>query len=291
VTGRHRSAVHDTDLDALRPWIGRRESRTDVMDLKTARALAATLGHAPTCVSDGDELPPAWHWVYFTEAVPPQRLGSDGHALRGGFLPPIELPRRLWAGGRLRFHAPLHIGDSARRDSTVAAIEGKTGRSGRLVFVSLRHEIHVNGKLAIEEEQDLVYRAASRGRPASPRPPPGQAQWSRALQPDPVLLFRYSALTFNSHRIHYDRPYALHEEGYPALVVQGPLTATLLLDLLLRQMPHAHVESFSFRGLRPLFDNEPMQLQGYCDDRDVRLWALDGQEMPAMDARARLFRL
>ncbi|MDZ7782272.1 MAG: MaoC family dehydratase N-terminal domain-containing protein [Halioglobus sp.] len=193
VTGRLRSAVNDIDLAALRPWVGRRESRTDVMDRSTARALAATLGHAPTRVSEGDELAPAWHWVYFTEAVPPERLGNDGHALRGGFLPPVELPRRLWAGGRLRFHAPLHIGDTARRDSTVAAIEDKTGRSGRLVFVSLRHQIHANGKLAIEEEQDLVYRAASSGRPATPRPPAGQPQWSRTLHPGPgpaVSLFR-----------------------------------------------------------------------------------------------------
>lgn len=282
--------MNDADLAALQPWVGRRESRTDVIDLNTARALSATLDYSPDGVGNGDELPPAWHWVYFTQAVPTEQLGSDGHAARGGFLPPVELPRRLWAGGRLRFHAPLHIGDSAQRESTVAAIEGKTGRSGQLVFVSLRHEIRVDGELAIEEEQDLVYRAVSPGQPSPPKFPPGQPDWSRTLHPDPVLLFRYSALTFNSHRIHYDRPYAMHEEGYPALVVQGPLVATLLLDLLQRQMPRSGIETFSFRGLRPLLDGAPMQLEGGRDNRDVRLWALDDEGALAMEAQARLFR-
>ncbi len=252
-------------------------------------ALSASLDYEYPRAHIGDPLPPCWHWLYFQDAVAASGLGVDGHALRGGFLPPVALPRRMWAGSRLRFVAPLQVGAAVRRVSTIATVTHKEGRSGELVFVTVRQQIFQGENLAIEEEQDLVYREPGATNVVSlPRPAPAVAQWSRGIRPDPVLLFRYSALTFNSHRIHYDRDYATGEEGYASLVVQGPLTATLLLDLLLREMPRAEVAAFEFRAIRPLLEGVPLQLQGRRDEKAVRLWALDASGALAMEAQARL---
>lgn len=277
------------DIEALRRWVGSTQSRHDAISAAPAAALSATLDYALPLTAVGGPLPACWHWLYFQDSVPASGLDADGHARRGGFLPPIALPRRMWAGGRLRFVSPLTVGGDARRQSTVTAVSHKQGRSGDLVFVTVRHDIYQRETLAIEEEQDLVYREAA---PAVatpvPRAQPPAAQWSRKLQPDAILLFRYSALTFNSHRIHYDRDYATAEEGYPSLVVQGPLSVTLLLDLLRREMPRADIASLEFRALGPLLEGCPLTLQGRQDGSDIRLWALDAGGALAMEARAAL---
>lgn len=239
----------------------------------------------------GDHLPPLWHWLYFPPTHPSADLDRDGHPRRGGFLPPVPLPRRMWAGSEVSFELPLRLGDTVERLSTVTDVCHKRGRSGDLVFVSLRHEWFRAGELAIAEQQQLVYREPDRGGSgAAPAGAPAQPQWSRTIHPDPVMLFRYSALTFNSHRIHYDRDYAVREEGYAGLVVQGPLTATLLLEQLLREQPEARVESYHFRGLMPLLDGEPFRLEGRCEGAGATLWALDSRGALAMTAAVTLAR-
>lgn len=200
--------------------------------------------------------------MYFAGAARQSELAADGHAKRGRFLPPVPLPPRMWAGGSLECHRPLRVGGTARRVSRIHDVTSKQGRSGPLVFVLVHHEISIAGKLALVEEQNIVFRGPSGSGPqlgaASSSPPaPGKAAWRRVVRSDPVMLFRYSALTFNSHRIHYDRPYTMAEEGYPGLVVHGPLTATLLLDLCRRESPREKIAEFRFRALVPLFDNAP----------------------------------
>ncbi len=283
------SRLSVVDIEALQRWIGKKETRCDVLSTAPVAALSASLDYEHPRALIGDPLPPCWHWLYFQDAVAASGLGVDGHARRGGFLPPVSLPRRMWAGSRLRFVAPLTVGEAVRRVSTIATITHKQGRNGELVFVTVRHRIFQGENLAIEEEQDLVYREPGAANVVPlPRPAPAVAQWSRDLRPDTVLLFRYGALTFNSHRIHYDRDYATREEGYASLVVQGPLTATLLLDLLHREIPEAEVAAFEFRAIRPLLEGLPLRLQGRRDDGEVRLWALDASGALAMEAQARL---
>ena len=278
-----------SDSTALQAWIGKRETRTDVIGLAPVVGLSATLDYAVPRAGVGDPLPLPWHWLYFLPAAAQSEVDVDGHPKRGGFLPPVPLPRRMWAGSSIRFEQPLYVGDEIRRVSTIQSVTHKRGSSGELVFVTVLHQVFRGAGLAIEEQQNLVYREAGNSTSLLPaRPAPAQAQWSRQVRPDPVLLFRFSALTFNSHRIHYDRDYATQVEGYSGLVVQGPLTATLLLDLLHRQLPDAQVQSFAFRGVRPLLDDEPIQLQGRRDGSAVKLWALNGSGALAMDAQAQL---
>jgi len=277
------------DIDALRQWIGRRESRGDTITAAPVAALAATLDR------DGmpPSLPPLYHWLYFLPVSPTASVGADGHPARGGFLPPVPLPRRMWAASRIGFHQPLHIGDSVTRISEISDVQWKQGRGGALVFVKLKHALMLRtGIAAITEEQDIVYRAAPRPGevPPAPQAAPADALWRRSVLPDPVLLFRYSALTFNGHRIHYDRPYATGVEGYPGLVVHGPLIATLLVDHLLRCRPDAAIVRFKFRAVRPLFDGTPFELNACPSDdgRSMRLWASDAGGALCMDATATL---
>jgi 3-methylfumaryl-CoA hydratase len=277
----------------LGDWIGRSEEASDVVTPAPCAALAATLDLPADLPKPGTPLPPLWHWLYFLPRHRRSELGPDGHARRG-FLPPVPLPRRMWAGSRFEFHRPLHIGDSLMRRSTIERITEKTGRSGALVFVTLRHEIarHDEAACALREWHDIVYREAPRVGEAlaPPQRAPEDARWQRRWEPDDVLLFRYSALTFNGHRIHYDRRYATEVEGYPGLVVHGPLIATLLLDLLRRHAPGRQPARFEFRALRPLFDGHPFTVcgQAQADGRSVRLWAADHQGWLTMDATATL---
>ena len=276
----------------LTPWIGRTETLSDTITPTPCAALAATLDRPAEPPAAGTALPALWHWLYFLPLHRQSELGADGHAERGGFLPPVPLPRRMWAGSQLAFHAPLCIGDAVNRRSTIAEVTEKSGRSGRLVFVKLRHEISRDGAAgpAITEVQDIVYReAANPDDPVpAPLPAPADAAWERRLVADDVLLFRYSALTFNGHRIHYDRRYATGVEAYPGLVVHGPLLATLLLDLLRQQCPDAEVSEFRFRAVRPSFDGRPVTVCGrpLPDGRTVRLWAKDHEGWLTMDATA-----
>jgi 3-methylfumaryl-CoA hydratase len=271
------------DILHLREWIGRTETVRDEVTRVPAHALAAMLDRNDPPLEAGDELPPLWHWLYCLPLHRQSELAEDGHAKRGGFLPPVELPRRMWAGGRFEFHRPLRIGDEIERVSRISDVSFKEGRSGPLVFLVVRHEILDNQGLALVEEQDIVYRGKVTSSTA-PQSAPLGAVWERMIEPGDVLLFRYSALTFNAHRIHYDRRYATEVESYPGLVVHGPLLATLLLDLLRRHLPSARVKQFSFRASSPLFDTAPFRIYGRPDREVVRLWAANEHGGLAMEA-------
>lgn len=245
-------------------WIGSTERLEEDIALAPVQGLAATLDDTGSRFGTGDALPPLWHWLYFLPRVAQSALGTDGHPQRGGFLPPVELPRRMFAGARTQFHFPLRIGAPAVREGTVLDVNEKHGKSGTLVFVTVRYRISQREGICVEEQQDIVYREPGAAVPAPrrgdwPRAPEGA--WTKVVTPDPMLLFRFSALTFNAHRIHYDRPYATAEEGYPGLVVHGPLTAIQLMELV-RHNATRPVASFSFRGQAPLFDLAPYRLVG-----------------------------
>ncbi len=291
---RNRNTPMTTDTPDLAAWIGRTEVLHDQIGPTPVVALGATLDHPLAEVAPGTALPWLWHWLYFLPMHPQSQISADGHAERGGFLPPVPLPRRMWAGSQFEFHAPVRVGDAVERRSTIADVTTKAGRSGSLVFVKLRHALHCNGSAepAITEFHDIVYRAAAQpgDAPVAPTAAPADGQWQREVFADEVLLFRYSALTFNGHRIHYDRGYATGVEGYPGLVVHGPLIATLLMDLLRRQMPAADVARFSFKALRPTFDGQALRVNGRPapDGKTVRLWAQDHAGWLTMDATATL---
>jgi 3-methylfumaryl-CoA hydratase len=272
-------------FDALKDWIGRTEEAEDIATAAPLSSLAATLDHAEPPWPRG-EVPPLGHWLYFLPCALQRDIAADGHPHRGGFLPPVALPRRMWAGGELTVIRPLMIGDPIRRRSTIAEVSHKSGRSGDLVFVKVVHDIATNEGPALTEVHDIVYREPpSPGEPAPAAPPaPAEAAWSRRITPDIVLLFRFSALTFNGHRIHYDCDYCIKEEGYPGLVVHGPLTAILLVDLYLRHHPGARVTGFRFRARRPLFDTHPFTVCGAARPGGAELWALDHQGQLAMTA-------
>jgi 3-methylfumaryl-CoA hydratase len=277
----------DKAFDGLEQWIGRSEVRRDVVTVAPLVALAALLDRDETAPRAGDAAPPLAHWLYFLPAYRQSDAGPDGHALKGGFLPPVPLPRRMWAGSRLEFARALAVGAYVERTSTIRDIVVKQGRSGPLVFVTVRHEVCDAGGLVLSDEHDIVYRGET-ALALSPVPAPGGEAWRREIRPDPVLLFRYSAVTFNSHRIHYDHPYATGVERYPGLVVHGPLIATLLVDLLRRNRPRARLERYAFRALRPLYDTAPFATCGLPDaqGRAARLWTRDAEGAITMDATA-----
>jgi 3-methylfumaryl-CoA hydratase len=281
-------------VDDLTAWIGRSETRRDAIGPTPAMALNATLDHADAAFASGTTLPPLWHWLYFLPLHRQSEIGADGHAKRGGFLPPVPLPRRMWAGSQFEFRAPVRIGDAVERTSTIADVSTKEGRTGPLVFVKVRHEVRCNGSTepAIVEFHDIVYRDAKRADDAEPVPARAEteAAWQRTIVPDDVLLFRYSALTFNGHRIHYDRKYVTEVEGYPGLIVHGPLIATLLMDLVRRHLPEADVATFRFKAVRPTFDLNPFRVNGQpqADGKTIRLWAEDHEGWLTMDATATL---
>lgn len=265
-------------------WVGRTSTAHDRLEPARSNALLVVLDGQGEG-APGDPLPLLHHWLYFWDVRPPAALGADGHPAKGDFLPPIPLPRRMWAGGRLAFHAPLVLGEAVTKTSTILSIEEKHGRSGTLVFVTLEHAISNAGGLAIREEQDLVYRAAAASGPSLPIAAPApECAWRTSIDPNTVLLFRYSALTMNGHRIHYDRPYAMGEETYPALVVHGPLQATLLMALAQQNLSQP-ITGFEFRGEAPAFDGIPLHLCGDATDNGASLWTQQGDRV-AMRARA-----
>ncbi len=273
----------------LEDWIGSRESAVDLVTAAKVAAMAATLDRDDPPPVAGDPLPPAWHWLYFLPSSPESELGPDGHDARGGFLPPTKLPRRMWAGGRFAFKQPLRIGEVARRDSEIASVTPKQGRHGPLVFVTVRHTVSGENGPAIEEQHDIVYRDAPKpgAPPPAPIEPTREAVWRRVVKPDPVLLFRFSALTFNAHRIHYDRPYVTGEEGYPGLLVHGPLLAILLLDLLRREAPDRALASFDYRAMAPVFDTAPFTVAGAPNDDGASVWIVGADGGVAMAGEAR----
>ena len=279
------------DLERLRAWIGRTEEAEDVVAAAPVAGLAATLDRDESYPQPGDTVPPGAHWLYFLPRPPQSEITADGHARRGGFLPPIPLPRRMWAGGRVEFLRPLRVGEAIRRSSEIGDVSAKEGRTGRLMFVRVRHRIAGENGDAIIEDQNLVFRdqpGPDEPMP-EPRPAPGEAVWKRIIEPDPVMLFRYSALTFNGHRIHYDRDYVTRVEGYPGLIVHGPLIATLLLDLCRRERPEAAVATFDYRAVRPVFDLAPFSVEGEpaAENGSAKVWALDSEQALATTGTVR----
>ena len=279
------------DLDQLRQAIGRQMTVSDTVTPQICLAFSATLDREPAAAPEGEAAPWGIHWCLAQPTVRMSALGPDGHPAKGGFLPAVPLPRRMWAGGAMTFQGPIHVGERITRVSRIENVTVKEGRSGSLCFVTVGHTISTGRGVVIEERQDIVYRGAEQGEPAkpaaaqgAPAKPTRKAEHSRTVMADPVLLFRYSALTFNAHRIHYDRNYATAEEGYPGLVVHGPLQATLLLTLAcdLRGAPKA----FDFRGASPLFDGEAFTVNAATTNGGMDLWVADSRGRETMTASA-----
>lgn len=283
------------DIEHLQQWVGKQESLEDQLTPYPANALAATLDRAQEALSKGDFLPPLWHWLYFLTPAAQQALAADGHPNKGGFLPPVPLPRRMWAGSRFEFVRPLQLGCQAKKTSTIKSVNVKQGKSGELAFVCVGHEVCDELGLAFSEEHDIVYRDnpppadGDKHKVAPGMPAPSDCQHYFEVTPDPVLLFRYSALTFNGHRIHYDRDYTTAVEGYPGLIVHGPLIATLLMELLHRHWNSENIKTFEFKALRPVFDLNRFRVCGNTEaDGKVSLWIQDHESFLCMKATATL---
>jgi len=273
-------------LDDLKQWIGREESDTDFVTVPAVHRLAATLDRDDPHPKLGDALPIGWHSILFPRVVRQSQIGPDGHPARGDFLPPVPLPRRMFAGKRITFHADLRVGDEVTKRSTIKSVTPKQGRTGQMVFVTVVAEISSARGLAITEEQDIVYRDEPEkgAAPPAPQPAPGTAVWKHTVTPDPVMLFRYSALTFNGHRIHYDLPYVTQVEGYPALVMNGGLTTLLVFELA--RANGAAIKHIASRNVRPLFVGRPISIQGEpaAGGKSGKLWALDDTGALALTA-------
>lgn len=286
--------IETQTISHLQEWLGKTESLQDTVTAAPVRALLASLDYPDLVPSKGSFLPELWHWLYFLPHARQSDIGPDGHPKRGGFMPPVPLPRRMWAGSRLQWLAPLAVGDEIERISTIESVSHKAGRSGDLIFVLVKHQISNQTGLALIEEHDIVYRDAPgpNDKPVTPSPAPTDAKWSKTITPDDVLLFRYSALTFNGHRIHYDRKYVTEVEAYPGLIVHGPLIATLLVDLVRQSIQGCTLKSFEFRAIRPTFDINSFKVCAKPDlDSDpsgktISVWAQDHEGMLTMQATA-----
>ena len=278
------------DLEYLKEWIGRRESGTDYVTIPLVHRLAATLDRDDPMPKLGDPLPYLWHMVLFPRVVRHSELGPDGHPKRGDFLPPVPLPRRMFAGRRVTFHDDLRVGDEARREATIKDVTIKEGRSGQIVFVTMKVDISTERGLALTEEHDISYRDNPQpgAPPAPPKPAPGNAVWSKTTTPDPVMLFRMSALVFNGHRIHIDYPYVTQVEGYPNLVVPGSLHTLLMLELVRAQKPGVGYKTIAWRNVRPLFVDRPLTACGEpsADGKSAKLWVMDADNALSLSANA-----
>ena len=277
------------DLDHLREWVGREREDEDVAGLRHARLMAATVGRPGPALQAGDPLPPLWHWIYFLEGVPPAELGRDGHPARGAFLPPVPLSNRMWAGGRVDFDAPVPLGAPIRKRSRILSVDAKHGRSGPLVFVTVLHEVFADGQRCVAEEHDIVYRdpppAESGAAATGESPAPGAHR--REIEPDTTLLFRYSALTFNGHRIHYDLDYCRRVEGYANLVIHGPLVATLLAGFA-QELGGRPVRRFEYRALKPAILGTTLTLEADREGDRVEAWCRLAEGGVSMRASALL---
>lgn len=266
-------------------WIGRTETAREEATLAPAQALAATLDREDPSLARGDMIPGLWAWLYFTPRAPMREIGSDGHPQRGGFLPPIPAPRRMWAGSRCKFMAPLRLGAALERVSTITAITEKAGRAATLTFLTIRHVVAADGVPVLEEEQDLVFLPIPDAWEPPAKTSAPKLAWAHPVPITPILLFRFSALTFNSHRIHYDRAYAMEVEKYPGLVVHGPLQAILMFEAAQRREPRRRPAWFEFRGVRPLFDFDAVRVGGAPrEDGGLDLFTLNAED--AVGARA-----
>lgn len=275
-----------TETGIFREWIGRTETTTQVAERWPILGLCALLDK-PEAPSPGEPIPPAAHWTYFGPTVPQSQIGADGHPERKGFLPPVVQPRRMWAASDITFSGEIHIGDVVTKTARIVDISEKEGKTGALIFVMVDNRYQVDDREVLSELQTLVYRDHP-GPGESPPPAkaaPANPAWSHRIDPDPVLLFRYSAVTFNGHRIHYDEPYTTREEGYLGIIVQGQLTATLLLDQFHTRFPGCPIRSFNFRAVKPLFSGHPFFLEGAeKSDGSYALWARDEEGALSMAA-------
>jgi 3-methylfumaryl-CoA hydratase len=276
------------NLDHLRQWIGRSTQAADIVTAQLTKGLRATLFLEIGEPKPGDTAPFTAHWCVAQPVFPMSELGPDGHPARGGFLPPVPLPRRMWAGGELEFFDVLRVGDQMTRTSRIADVTMKTGSTGVLCFVSVDHLITTPRGTAIRERQDIVYRdvSAAPSAPAKPAAPPPAAQHRESHMADPVLLFRYSALTFNGHRIHYDRDYVTKVEGYPGLIFHGPMQAALLVEFAARLHGGAAPKKFSYRGVQPLFEGSEFSVNANDADTGMELWTANSAGQPTMKGTA-----
>jgi 3-methylfumaryl-CoA hydratase len=278
------------DIDHLRQWIGRTTEASDTVTAQLVRGLRATLFMEIGAPKPGDAAPFTTHWCLAQPVYPMSELGPDGHPTRGGFLPPVPLPRRMWAGGELEFFDALRVGDEATRTSRISDVTIKTGSTGVLCFVSVDHLITTSRGTAIRERQDIVYRDVPTGTqtpaPAKPAAPAPSAQHRESHMADPVLLFRYSALTFNGHRIHYDRDYVTKVEGYPGLIFHGPMQATFLVEFAARLHGGAAPKKFSYRGVQPLFEGSEFSINANETDAGMELWTANSAGQPTMKGTA-----
>lgn len=259
------------DLAHLREWVGTSQTDRDLLSSRHARLMAATLGLTQSDIVDGEPLRPLWHWLYFLGGEPPAGLGPDGHPARGGFLPPVPLPNRMWAGGELEFHASVPLGALVEKRSTIVSVDHKQGRSGELVFVKIRHELLYDGVNALTEYHDIVYKGVSAVGTTTTGTEMPAAQHTRRIKPDSTMLFRYSALTFNGHRIHYDADYCRDVEGYPNLVIHGPLNATLLAGFA-EEVCGRPLKKFRYRGLKPSILGNELTINAAPDGDQLVLW-------------------
>ncbi|MGF6513157.1 3-methylfumaryl-CoA hydratase [Pseudomonas sp. BT76 TE3572] len=273
------------DLQHLRQWVGKTHVDHDVLSSRHARLMAATLGIPQSDLVSGYPLPPLWHWLYFLDGLPPEELGRDGHPARGGFLPPVPLPNRMWAGGQLEFKKALPLDGSVEKRSSVVSIEHKKGRSGELVFVTVLHEIVHAGEVAISEHHDIVYKESTPVDSNKPFAAMPQATHSYEWLPTSITLFRYSALTFNGHRIHYDADYCREVESYASQVIHGPLNATLLAGYAER-IAGKPVKLFNYRGVRPALLGVTLTLNAVHEGNDLLLWVSLPDGAVSMQARA-----
>lgn len=268
--------MSSVDIAHLRTWIGATRTDRDTLSSRHARLMAATVGIPQESFVSGSRLPPLWHWLYFLTGEPPAALGRDGHPARGGFLPPVPLSNRMWAGGKLTFHGALPLDAEVEQRSTIVAVDHKQGRSGELVFVTVLHELFHQETLMVREHHDIVYKEPGKGGAAPAVVAMPTPQHSRRLRPDSTMLFRYSALTFNGHRIHYDADYCRAVEGYPNLVIHGPLNATLLANFA-EEVAGRPLKQFHYRGLQPSILGNELTLHAAQDGDQLIVWiALPG---------------
>jgi 3-methylfumaryl-CoA hydratase len=277
------------DIDHLRQWIGRTTEASDIVTAQLVKGLRATLFQEIGEPKPGDAAPFTVHWCLAQPVFPMSMLSQDGHPTRGGFLPPVPLPRRMWAGGELEFIDSLRVGDEAKRASRISDVSMKTGSTGILCFVSVEHVITTARGTAIRERQDIVYRdisSAPQAAPTKPAPLPPAAKHRESHMADPVLLFRYSALTFNGHRIHYDRDYVTRVEGYPGLIFHGPLQASFIVEMAAKLHGGKPPKKISYRGLQPLFEGSEFSINANETDTGMEVWTANSAGQPIMKATA-----
>ena len=277
------------DLDHLRQWIGRTSEASDIVTAQLVKGLRATLFQEIGEPKPGEAAPFTVHWCLAQPVFAMSMLSADGHPTRGGFLPPVPLPRRMWAGGELQFFDPLRVGDDTTRKSRISDVAVKTGSTGQLCFVSVEHEVTTLRGTAIRERQDIVYRgkeSTQSATPAKAASPPPLARHRETHMADPVLLFRYSALTFNGHRIHYDRDYVTKVEGYPGLIFHGPLQAAFIVERAAKLHGGTPPKKFSYRGVQPLFEGAEFSVNASDNGTGLELWTANSAGQPTMKGNA-----